>query len=1341
MASINRGDNTGAFGCEFLRIYLNNPNNLAIQKAIFQINGDLEKEYYNPKFPLKVNFTGAETELLQQVNFCRLALWDENGRRRTADGKFTFFVKENQINAPDEPVEVEEETVEENAIHFDLDEAEFAAQFTINATPSKMSELQQDIPLMTADKIKPGNNIHIFLDEEDNVIINAEVDTTIEWDDILDKPTINGKPLEGDVTIDCEQVNADWLAKDGKAQILNKPNLADVAYTGNYNDLTGTPYIPEKVSDLDNDKQFINKYTNELTNYYTIEQVQDLLASGSFVAPINTRIDNLEVKHDEDVLTLNTKLDEKIDSTVYTDEMAQKATYDYVDARLQNKVDTNQLGKGTLSISVNNNVSTFSANSQVNKTIDITIPTNVSDLNNDAHYVKQEEINLSNFVEKQDYDNDKQTFATHDEIGKGTFTIKQNGDAIATFNANSTLNKEVDITVPTKVSELDVDIDILQEEDLKPIKTQLTDVQTVLSTIPPQIVLFQEQLDDKVDKEPGKRLMDSSEIERLSQLKDYDDTEVRDLIQANKDSINDLQNEVQNKVDAISGKGLSTNDYTNQDKSRLDNVENLANNLDNRIGTLRTDVNKNAQEIITAKTDISNTQLQLQAEQNARELKDIDLQEQIAALNAKSNVVDIVATAQDLETYDVSSLKDGDVICVIKDETKNDTMSYYRFNGTTFFYIGSVAESYTKAETDKLFVNKTTKVNGYALSNDIALTAADVHALPEDTEINDNTIMIKRNNIMVDTFTLNQNIDKSINIDVPTSVSQLDNDLDLINETYLFKYIGNVPEDDNLQDQVDAIREDVQDNAVAIDSLKDLVTGEIGGLPTVALSGSYKDLKDLPLKLSDIKKNNKVDPTSKDYIDDTFITELKEKTGYVTADEIELEFADKSDIPTNISQLENDRGYVTNSAIGRGILTLKINNTDVGTWMANEKDDYTWNIPVDNALSTTSTLPVQNNVVTTRINTLDSAAVHKTGTETISGNKSFTGTVTLSTVNITNGTCTTQATNDNSTKIATTAYVKNQDYCTNTNAVHKAQNETITGNKTFTGTTKLGTATGVTVIQTDNSNNLATTKFVKDQAYAVDSKVVHNYGDETIQGDKTFNDTTTFVGVTQLSKYSHVPTPDLNDETNAYTDLVTNVEFVQGIETTLNDRITSEVSTLNNTITTKDGTAVHKTGNETVAGVKTFSSTPILTSGIVNLKATTDGSIQYNGTNFLRRATSGAIVLAGTSTIYLRPNGDTNTTGQLQIATDGTVTATKFVGALTGNVTGNVTGSSGSCTGNAATATKATQDGNGNNIVNTYATKTALNGYVPLATYNAKVQELTNLITALTARVEALENA
>jgi len=39
----------------------------------------------------------------------------------------------------------------------------------------------------------------------------------------------------------------------------------------------------------------------------------------------------------------------------------------------------------------------------------------------------------------------------------------------------------------------------------------------------------------------------------------------------------------------------------------------------------------------------------------------------------------------------------------------------------------------------------------------------------------------------------------------------------------------------------------------------------------------------------------------------------------------------------------------------------------------------------------------------------------------------------------------------------------------------------------------------------------------------------------------------------------------------------------------------------------------------------------------------------------------------------------------------GVATATTFDGALTGNVTGNVSGSSGSCTGNAATASEATE--------------------------------------------------
>ena len=57
---------------------------------------------------------------------------------------------------------------------------------------------------------------------------------------------------------------------------------------------------------------------------------------------------------------------------------------------------------------------------------------------------------------------------------------------------------------------------------------------------------------------------------------------------------------------------------------------------------------------------------------------------------------------------------------------------------------------------------------------------------------------------------------------------------------------------------------------------------------------------------------------------------------------------------------------------------------------------------------------------------------------------------------------------------------------------------------------------------------------------------------------------------------------------------------------------------------------------------------------------------------------------------------------------DGTVTSDAFAGPLTGNVTGNVTGSSGSCTGNAATATKISSITN-SNIVQLTSAQTLTN--------------------------------
>lgn len=107
--------------------------------------------------------------------------------------------------------------------------------------------------------------------------------------------------------------------------------------------------------------------------------------------------------------------------------------------------------------------------------------------------------------------------------------------------------------------------------------------------------------------------------------------------------------------------------------------------------------------------------------------------------------------------------------------------------------------------------------------------------------------------------------------------------------------------------------------------------------------------------------------------------------------------------------------------------------------------------------------------------------------------------------------------------------------------------------------------------------------------------------------------------------------------------------------------VDSQVSTLS-------GNCVKLSGNQTIAGTKTFSST---ISGSINGNAATVTNGVY---------TTGNQTIAGTKT-------------------------------FSSTIQGNISGSSGSCTGNAATATsatsatKATQDGNGNNIVSTYAPK------------------------------------
>ena len=85
----------------------------------------------------------------------------------------------------------------------------------------------------------------------ENIELNLPASTTALAGLMLpsDKTKLNGIAAGAEVN-----VNADWNAESGDAQILNKPTLATVATSGSYSDLTNKPTIPT----VDVNKKYVN---------------------------------------------------------------------------------------------------------------------------------------------------------------------------------------------------------------------------------------------------------------------------------------------------------------------------------------------------------------------------------------------------------------------------------------------------------------------------------------------------------------------------------------------------------------------------------------------------------------------------------------------------------------------------------------------------------------------------------------------------------------------------------------------------------------------------------------------------------------------------------------------------------------------------------------------------------------------------------------------------------------------------------------------------------------------------------------------------------------------------
>lgn len=103
-------------------------------------------------------------------------------------------------------------------------------------------------------------------------------------------------------------------------------------------------------------------------------------------------------------------------------------------------------------------------------------------------------------------------------------------------------------------------------------------------------------------------------------------------------------------------------------------------------------------------SDIAYLERLIQDEETARADADNALQQEIEDLKNAPDVVDIVPTYAALQVYDTSRLGDNDIVRVLADETHGGASSYYRWSTSTstWTFIGTAGEYYTKSETDTL---------------------------------------------------------------------------------------------------------------------------------------------------------------------------------------------------------------------------------------------------------------------------------------------------------------------------------------------------------------------------------------------------------------------------------------------------------------------------------------------------------------------------------------------------------------------------------------------------------------------------------------------------------------
>lgn len=245
----------------------------------------------------------------------------------------------------------------------------------------------------------------------------ATVATSGSYNDLSNKPTI---PTVNNATL--------TIQKNGTTVKTFTANASS--------NVTANITVPTKTSDLTNDG------ADNTSTYVEADELAAVATSGSYNDLSNKpTIPAAQIQSDWTQTTTTAKDYIKNKPNLAT--VATSGSYN----DLSNKPTIPTVNNATLTIQRNGTtVKTFTANASSNVTANITVPTKTSDLSNDSNFVAS--TALATVATSGSY-NDLTNKPTIPTVNNGTLTVTQNGTSKGTFTANQSGNATIALTDTT----------------------------------------------------------------------------------------------------------------------------------------------------------------------------------------------------------------------------------------------------------------------------------------------------------------------------------------------------------------------------------------------------------------------------------------------------------------------------------------------------------------------------------------------------------------------------------------------------------------------------------------------------------------------------------------------------------------------------------------------------------------------------------------------------------------------------------------------------------------------------------------------------------------------------